>query len=257
MRKSYIKLVVISITILGTIACRDKGKQLGEISASQIRIDSTLGQVDSLEAYIAPYRQHVSEVLNTPLCYAPENLSKSDGIRNSSMGNLMADILLEQADRVLNLRENIRVDMAVMNHGGIRTAISRGPVSEHTAYEVMPFENGLVVAALKGTTVENMVEFLRKAEVPHPVAGMKIRLDAEGSLESLQIQGAPLDPQKIYYVATSDYLIGGGDGMTFFQEHEALYKTDYKIRNALTDYFRETDTLRSRVDDRFVQMERP
>jgi 2',3'-cyclic-nucleotide 2'-phosphodiesterase (5'-nucleotidase family) len=209
--------------------------------------------VDSLEAYIAPYREHVSEVLNAPLCYAPETLSKTDGTRNSSMGNLMADILLQQADKVLSMRENIRVDIAIMNHGGIRTAISKGPVSERTAYEVMPFENGLVVTAMKGQTVGRMVEFLRKAEVPHPISGMKISLDSKGNLESLLIQGKPLDPEKRYYVATSDYLVGGGDGMTFFQEHEALYKTDYKIRNALVDYFKEIDTLRSGVDDRFTQ----
>ena len=253
MRKLYIQLFVVSITFLGVSACRQQQMHLSEIATSQIPIDSTLGEVDSLEAYIAPYREHVNKVLNAPLCYAPETLSKTDGTRNSSMGNLMADILLQQADKVLRMRENIPVDVAIMNHGGIRTAISRGPVSERTAYEVMPFENGLVVAAMKGPSVEKMVEFLRKAEVPHPISGMKIRLDAEGNLQSLRIQGKPLDPDRTYYVATSDYLIGGGDGMTFFQQHEALYKTDYKIRNAMVDYFKEIDTLRSQVDDRFIQ----
>jgi len=257
MPKLYIKFFVVSIAILSTAACRQQAMRLGEIETSQVQIDSTLGEVDSLEAYIAPYREHVDEVLNAPLCYAPETLSKTDGKRNSSMGNLMADILLKEADKVLRLRENIRVDMAIMNHGGIRTAISKGPVSERTAYEVMPFENGLVVAALKGNTVAEMVDFLRQAEVPHPVSGLKIRLDSEGNLEFLRIQGKPLDPEKTYYVATSDYLIGGGDRMTFFQQHEALYKTDYKIRNAMVDYFKEIDTLRSRVDDRFIQIERP
>jgi 2',3'-cyclic-nucleotide 2'-phosphodiesterase (5'-nucleotidase family) len=173
------------------------------------------------------------------------------------MGNLMADILLLQGDKIFRMRENIPVDMAIMNHGGIRADISEGPVSERTAYEVMPFENGLVVAALKGITVKKMVAFLTEARVPHPISGMEIRLDSEGSLESIRIQGKPLDPDRVYYVATSDYLIGGGNGMTFFQEREGLYKTDYTIRNAMVDYFREVDTLRSRVDDRFIQIERP
>jgi 2',3'-cyclic-nucleotide 2'-phosphodiesterase (5'-nucleotidase family) len=145
--------------------------------------------------------------------------------------------------------------MAIMNYGGIRAAISAGPVSERTAYEVMPFENGLVVAALKGNTVIKMAAFLTEAKVPHPISGMEIRLDSEGSLASLRIRGQPLDPERTYYVATSDYLIGGGNGMTFFQEREALYKTGYSIRNAMVDYFREVDTLRSRVDDRFTQIE--
>ena len=253
MNKLYIKLFVVFITVLNAAACRQQGVHLHEIATSQVRIDSTLGEADSLDAYIAPFRNRINEVLSTPLCYAPETLSKTDGTRNTSMGNLMADILLQQADKMLRMRENIPVDVAVMNHGGIRASISKGPVSERTAYEVMPFENGLVVVAMRGHAVKTMVEFLRKATVPHPVSGMKIRLDAEGNLESLRIQGNPLDPGKLYYVATSDYLIGGGDGMTFFQEHEALYKTGYKIRNAMVDYFKEIDTLRSRVDDRFIQ----
>ena len=255
MHKLYLKFFVVFITVLSASACREQGTHLDKIATSQVQIDSTLGEVDSLEAYIAPYRKHVNEVLNAPLCYAPQTLSKTDGKYNTSMGNLMADILLKQAGKVLGMRQNIRVDMAIMNYGGIRAAISRGPVSERTAYEVMPFENGLVVVALKGTTVEKMVEFLIKAGVPHPISGIKIRLDSEGGLESLRIQGKPLDPKKMYYVATSDYLIGGGDSMTFFQEHEALYKTDYKIRNAMVDYFKEVDSLVSRVDDRFIQIE--
>lgn len=255
MRKLYSKLFVVFITIVSTTACRQQRLHLDRIATSQVQIDSTLGEVDSLEVFIEPYRKHLNEVLDTPLCYAPQTLSKSEGKHNTTMGNLMADILLRQGDKIFRMRENIPVDMAIMNHGGIRAAISKGPVSERTAYEVMPFENGLVVVALKGTTVEKMVEFLINAGVPHPISGLKIRLDSEGRLESLRIQGEPLDPNKTYYVATSDYLIGGGDGMTFFQEYEALYKTDYKIRNAMVDYFKEIDTLRSRVDDRFIQIE--
>ncbi len=257
MGKLHIKLFVVFITFIGFSACRHREVHLDQMQASQLRIDSTLGEVDSLETYIAPYRKHVNEVLNAPLCYAPQTLSKTDGKRNCSMGNLMADILLEQADRVMEKREGISVDMSLLNHGGIRTSISKGPVSERTAYEVMPFENGLVVTALKGTTVAKMVEFLRKSEVPHALSGLKIRLDSEGNLQSLSIQGKPLVPDQTYYVATSDYLVGGGDGMTFFEEHEALYNTDYKIRNAMVDYFKAVDTLRSGVDDRFVQTEQP
>lgn len=257
MAKLHLKLFVVFLTIIGGSACRQQQVRLDQIQASQLRIDSTLGEVDSLEAYISPYRTHVNEVLNAPLCYAPQTLSKTDGERNSSLGNLLADILLEQADRVMEKREGTSVDMSLLNHGGIRTSISKGPVSERTAYEVMPFENGLVVTALKGATVAKMVEFLRKSKVPHAISGLKIRLDSEGNLRSLRIQGKPLVPEQTYYVATSDYLVGGGDGMSFLGEHEALYKTDYKIRNALVDYFKAVDTLRSGVDDRFIQAEQP
>ncbi len=238
-----------------SFGCKQQGPELGEIEAGQIRIDSTLGQVDSLEAFIEPYRKRLDEVLDAPLCYAPYSLTKTDGERNTSLGNLMADIILKQSDEIFQRREGKRVDIALHNFGGMRTAISKGAVTERTAFEVMPFENAIVVAEMSGASVRKMVDFLARARNPHPVAGMRLVLDRGGKPASITVQGRPLEDARTYYVATSDYLVGGGNGMTFFEAHSRLYKTDYKIRNAMIDYFREVDTLASGVDDRVVQLQ--
>lgn len=238
-----------------SFGCKQQGQELGEIKAGQIRIDSTLGQVDSLEAFIEPYRKHLDEVLDAPLCYAPRSLTKTDGELNTSLGNLMADLILKEADKIFYRREGKHVDIALHNFGGMRTAISKGAVTERTAFEVMPFENAIVVAEMNGASVRKMVDFLARARNPHPVAGMRLVLDTDGRPASVTVQGKPLEDAKTYYVATSDYLVGGGNGMAFFEAHSRLYKTDYKIRNAMIDYFREVDTLTSGVDDRVVQLQ--
>ncbi|HMC02386.1 MAG TPA: hypothetical protein VKN14_15205, partial [Flavobacteriaceae bacterium] len=59
---------------------------------------------------------------------------------------------------------------------------------------------------------------------------------------------------KTYYVATNDYLYSGGDNMTFFKPNDSLYDLNYKIRNALIDYFKKTDTIKPVIDDRFIQI---
>ena len=64
----------------------------------------------------------------------------------------------------------------------------------------------------------------------------------------------PIDFNKSYYVATNDYLISGGDGMDFFKASEEVIILDYKIRNALIDYFMKTDTISPVADDRFIQL---
>jgi hypothetical protein len=56
-------------------------------------------------------------------------------------------------------------------------------------------------------------------------------------------------------VATSDYLVTGGDNMTFFTEALSKTETDYKIRNAIIDYFSKVDTLTPKVDLRYYQLQ--
>ncbi|GAK75774.1 5'-nucleotidase [Nonlabens ulvanivorans] len=64
------------------------------------------------------------------------------------------------------------------------------------------------------------------------------------------IQNKPLDKDKIYTVATSDYLYSGGDDMSFFKD-TPMVKIDYKIRNATIDYFKKVDTIKFERDNRF------
>ena len=66
----------------------------------------------------------------------------------------------------------------------------------------------------------------------------------------MNIQGKPFDENRSYYVATSNYLATGGDNMKFFRSGSKITDLQYLIRNAMIDYFKKTDTLRARVDDR-------
>ena len=248
-----IKLFVSIVTIGGFLGCREQPLHLSEIAVSQVSIDSTLRPDDSLEAFIRPYRDHVTATLNEPLAYAPTTLSKTDGQRNTSIGNLMADMLLARTDTLLALQGRPPADLAVLNHGGIRSLISPGPVSRSTAYEIMPFENSIQVVAMQGKSIRDLVAFLIASDRPHPFSGMRIQLDSRGSLASVDIAGSPFDENRVYQVATSSYLVQGGDDMGFFAGADSVYETGYSIRNALIDFFIQVDTLRATVDDRFIE----
>lgn len=234
-------------------ACRERPVSLREITASQVLIDSTLRADDSLEAFIKPYRDHVNATLDAPLAYAPRTLTKTDGKRTTSIGNMMANMLLARTDTLLARQGRPAADFAVLNHGGIRSLISPGHVSRRTAYEIMPFENSIQVVAMRGKSVRDLVAFLIASDRPHPFAGMQIRLDANGALASVNIGGSPFDENRVYQVATSSYLVQGGDDMGFFAGADSVYETGYSIRNALIDYFIQTDTLKAAIDNRFTE----
>ena len=249
-----IKHFVTYITIVFFFSCKEQPSNLSQIEATQITIDSTLAAVDSIEDYIIPFRKRVNEILDSTLAYTPKTLTKMDGIFNTSAGNLMADIILSEAEPIFNSRTKNSIDFVLLNHGGIRSSISKGSVSARTAYEVMPFENSIVVVELSGKSVLNMVDFLINSKRAHPIAGMQIILDDKGKLRSLKVQGQPFSENRNYFVATSNYLVTGGDDMGFFKEFISTTNTDYLIRNAMIDYFKKVDTLRAKVDNRFYKM---
>ncbi|TMM56903.1 hypothetical protein FEE95_10420 [Maribacter algarum] len=250
-----IQQFVIIITSLLFASCRDTPTILSQIDAKHLVIDSTFVGIDSIEIFVAPYRERVNQTLDSTLAYAPTTLTKTDGEYNTSAGNLMADIILEEASPIFKSRTGKDIDFVLMNHGGIRSTISKGKVSARTAYEVMPFENSIVVVELTGKSVLEMIDFLVHSKRAHPIAGMQIVLDANNSLASLKIQGETFDVNKNYFVATSNYLVTGGDNMGFFKELIGTTDTDYLIRNAMIDYFAKVDTINSPVDDRFYKQQ--
>ncbi len=241
------------VTILFICSCKQGPAALTEIHGKQLLIGDSIKPLDSLEQFVAPYRNRVNEVLDSTLAYAPYDITKNDGKLNTTAGNLMADIVLEQIGPVFKARTGKEIDFVLLNHGGIRSIISAGNVSARTAYEIMPFENMIVVAELNGPSVREMIGFLVQANRAHPIAGMQITLSSENELQSVNIKGAPFDENRTYFVATSDYLVKGGDNMGFFRDGLKIIPTDYKLRNALIDYFKKADTLKPVVDNRFIQ----
>ncbi|MGS0524011.1 5'-nucleotidase C-terminal domain-containing protein [Zobellia nedashkovskayae] len=250
-----IKHFVIFITINFLYSCGEQQPSLQKIDAKQIVIDSSLKTTGSIETLVKPYRERINHVLDSTLAYAPYPISKTDGELNTTAGNLMADIVLSEANPIFKSRTGHTIDLVLLNHGGIRSLISKGNVSSRTAFEVMPFENSIVVAELKGSSILKMASYLRDSGRAHPIAGLQLTLDAENEIQSISIQGKPLEEDRTYYVATSNYLVNGGDSMVFFEDAVNITNTDYLIRNAMIDYFKKTDTLKPVIDNRFIKLD--
>jgi 2',3'-cyclic-nucleotide 2'-phosphodiesterase (5'-nucleotidase family) len=159
------------------------------------------------------------------------------------MGNLLSDVTLELGNPVFNSREKKSIDVCLLNHGGIRTIISKGDITARTAFEVMPFENSLVIVGLKGTDITTIASYIIKEKKPHPLAGMTFTIGKDNLPKDILVQGKPVDPNKIYYVGTSDYLSNGGDNMSFFKNGVERYDLNYKLRNILIDYFKKVETI--------------
>jgi len=227
---------------------------LVKIEGSRIEIKDSITGNQAIEDFISPYRSHVQNDLDSVLAYSVNSHSKTDGHLNTAIGNFMADAIFELSNPLFNSRTGNNIDMVIINHGGIRSILPKGNITSRTAYEIMPFENSVVVAELKGTYINELVNYLQQQRRANPISKLNIKLDADFELIKATISNKPIDANKTYYVATFDFLFEGGDKMLFFNKSDSLYSLDYKMRNLLIDYFKKNDTLNPIIDDRFIQI---
>ncbi|GEP50856.1 hypothetical protein FNO01nite_15280 [Flavobacterium noncentrifugens] len=248
-----IKFFVLFLTFNLTLSCSQQKLYVTKVEGREIGITDKNTGVASIENFIKPYRENIDKDLNAPLAYAPQTLDKN-GQWQSTIGNLMSDVTLAKCNPIFLSREKKPIDICLLNHGGIRSIIGLGVVTARTAYEIMPFENTAYVVALKGEQILEMVNYIISEKKPHPLSGMTFTIGKDNVAKSIMIQKKPFDINATYYVVTSDYLINGGDNMNFFKKATAKYDLDYKLRNVLIDYFKETDTI-PLINDKRINVE--
>jgi len=246
---------ILKLSLLLLIFSCNNDSYLSKIEGKRIDINDSIASNQAIEDFIKPFREQVNKNLDSVISYAPETYSKSDGELNTAIGNLMADAVYSEGNPVFNKRTGKNIDFVLLNHGGIRSTISKGNITARAAYGVMPFENSVVVAALKGEQVNKLFNYLAKAKRAHPVSSQfQLTLNKDYEISSASINGESIDVAKTYYIATNDYLYNGGNRMTFFHPNDSLYVLNYKIRNVLIDYFKKTDTLNPKIDNRFIKL---
>ena len=72
--------------------------------------------------------------------------------------------------------------MCVLNWGGIRRSFTAGDLTVKNVFELMPFENEVVVVTLSGEKVLEMVRFMSNAEFGHPLSGIQFVSNDENSI---------------------------------------------------------------------------
>lgn len=114
----------------------------------------------------------------------------------------------------------LKVDIGFANKGGVRVDMPKGPVRVDDIMSMFPFRNHLYYVALRGRDVRVILE--QMAAGSWQIVGGCRAVVKDGRLVSVTVGGEPLDDDKLYGVATIDFLLNGGDG--FFIEKNAEKK---------------------------------
>ena len=133
-------------------------------------------------------------------------------MRNSgnqhALGNLVADAM-----RIVG-----GGDVAVMNSGGVRQSLFAGVATYSTLFEVQPFNNKLVRVRVTG---QNLLTYFAQAVARGApnfhVSGARLVYHGGPTpgLDSLLVQGRPVQPQTVYTVVLNDFSANGGDRLGF------------------------------------------
>lgn len=240
---SLYTIFVTTLTLLSVLSCKTNATRTYLIEGKKIEVNASYEKNQAIESFILPFREHINNDLDSVLSFSPETLDKSKGEWQSNIGNFMADACMELANPVFSKQQNKSIDIVLLNSGGIRSIIPKGNITKRNAFEVMPFENSLIVVALKGEQIKAMAQHIISEKKPHPLNGLKIVINKENQIIKILFKEELIDTSKTYYVATSDYLANGGDNMTFFLKNEGVFDLNYKIRNVLIDYFYKYKTI--------------
>ncbi|MGQ5597237.1 bifunctional metallophosphatase/5'-nucleotidase [Streptomyces sp. ESR1.13] len=168
---------------------------------------------------------------NRPVGYVTADINR-DGTE-SPLGDLIAD-----AQLAYGKEQDPETDLALMNPGGIRAPLTYaasgaegdGVVTYAEAFTVQPFAN---TVNLKDYTGAQLIQVLKEqVSGPNEAApkvlqissGLTYTLDLTKSgadrvvTDSIRLNGAPVDENATYRVASNSFLAGGGDGFTTLGE---------------------------------------
>lgn len=233
--------------LAGIMAGRGCLHRQGHVVQSQgeiILIDSTLDAIQDSDyiAYLAPIKAQLEEELRVPIGYAPEALT----VRRPecTMLNWACDALLAMARQ----RYTGDVDMAVTNIGGMRCEWAAGDITFKDVFELMPFDNELVVLTMSGTEVLNLCQAFARLG-GEGVAGLRMKARNHRLIEAT-IEGRAIDPDATYTVATSDYLSQGNDHMEPLACYTEIWHAEEKIRDLYIEYIERVHTVEAVVDGR-------
>lgn len=192
------------------------------------RITAALPKDSVMLGIMKPYSDSVNKSMNQVVGIADISLDKKQP--ESSLGNFMADAMFVSARQ----KFGVPVDAAFVNYGGIRiTQLPKGEVTRGKIFELMPFDNLVVLQRVKGSDLQNFLD-LTAGRGGWPSAGITMQIQNKKAV-NVRIGGQPLDPNKTYTIVNSDYVANGGDNADMLKVLPQQ-NMGYLMRDAIFDY---------------------
>ena len=159
------------------------------------------------------------------------------------LGNLFADVLRAYASSYFK----VPMDFAIANYGGIRVPMPEGPVTLDDITSMFPFKNYLCYVQMKGSALTQLLEQLAGTKAYQPISGARVRVKAH-RLEEATVGGKPIDPDRVYNVATIDFLLDGGDQLRIGSLSQKVTLTPVLLKEVMLSYVQAEEAAGRMID---------
>lgn len=224
--------IVLSCILLLLVSCKST-LIISDVSVKNIQNRPNNFLPDSsIILLVAPYKSSIDKDMLQVISFSDKELTKAKP--ESKLTNLMADLLMEEGRSFIKMNNwNISLDMAYVNYGGLRTSLPKGEITVGNIFELMPFENEMILLQLTG---ENMAEFIQRIAERggDGVAGITLGI-RDGEITHCTIGGKAIDEKRNYWLVTNDYIAQGGDDMKVLLKRKEYLKTNMKLRDIIID----------------------
>lgn len=240
MVKIYINISILLIFFI-LPSCVISKWEVESIKGVKIPVDKSLDLIqDSVFLnQLKPFKSKLDEMMNEVIGYAEVNMSAHKP--ESLLSNLSSDIYRKKASEITGEK----IDLAISNMGGLRTQIPMGPITIGRIYQLLPFENELVVLYIQGRDLKELTGLFAKMG-GQGVSGLKMGI-LNGDAVDVLINGQALDENKTYSVATNDFLAKGGDLMVQLTRFVKKIDTGITVRQVFIDYIREENKKGNKI----------
>ena len=247
-----LKLIVLFITLF-SFSCTNTGYIISKVSyEDNIKVLDSIDDIE-IELIIKPFRDKI-KTLEKTVGFSKESYSIRDGKLESTLGNLIADILYEESNPEFYKITSNNIDFALFNYGGVRGTLNKGEITQHDLFTIMPWKNLATVVKIKGEKVIDLVDYFNKENLAHPSTRLEIEF-INKKIKKILINKRKFDKNKSYYVLTSNFLQEGGDKMTFFKDPLELYNLNLNLRDLLIKSIENKKTIESKLDNRIFRSE--
>lgn len=184
---------------------------------------------------LEPFTRDIRRMFDRVLTSAQEPLYRSRGFNEENrLGYWVADLMRAKAAQVVGQP----VKAAITNSGGLRANLRAGQVKVENIYEVMPFENELMVAEYTGAELVQIVKEALNRRAGEPMSGLLVRVVGTVEKPELTItweDGKAIDPAEVVRVALTDYLYSSGDGIPTLKQGRKAIPTGVPLRDLLVE----------------------
>jgi len=257
--RHFSSFIILFLTIF--FGCKSSTKI---VEYQNIAIKNNQIVADSISYYfLKPFSDSLNSVLNVKIATTDSNLfavrpnksvSKSKTEKMANLGRVAADYLLKEGSSYTLNQMGFPCHFALINHGGIRSSISKGPITLKSMFEIMPFENEMVLVELSGRQMDSLLNYLCTKNIA-AVSGIEIQAN-NNTYSKVIVAGLPFDSRRSYWVVVNDFVQKGGDFFTMLKYPKQVIYTGIKMRDLLEKGFKtefsESNKINPRLNPRIM-----